>query len=96
MLPASLYERISAVNRAWDRRANEIADPGERAMKYRAIYSAYTSLVELALRVEALVDPHEQIVAVVELENRLRAYERTAAAPSGAVPEPPAALRRAS
>ncbi len=96
MLPASLYERISAVNRAWDRRASEIADAGERAIKYRGIYTAYTSLVELALRVEALVDPREQIVAVVELENRLRAYERTVASPSSAAHDAPAALRRAS
>lgn len=92
MLPASLYERIAAVNRAWDGRASQIADPVERAAKYRAVYSAYTSLVELALHIEGLADPGAQIVAVVELENRLRGYERTVRD----APELAEELRRAS
>ena len=77
MLVPSLYERITAINRAWEAKAALIADPGERAEKYRAIYCAYTSLVETACQIETASSEGEQIVKVVELENRIRGYEKT-------------------
>jgi hypothetical protein len=77
MLPGSLYQRISAINRSWGEKAGAIADPEERASRYRAVYAAYTSLVETVLRIDIMPDEGQQIVAVMELENRLHGFERT-------------------
>jgi hypothetical protein len=77
MLPPSLYERITAINRAWEAKASVIADAEERAQKYRAIYGAYTFLMESAFRIETASCEGEQIARVVELENCIRGFERT-------------------
>ena len=77
MLPPSLYERITHLNRSWEARASQIVNAEERAGKYRDIYGAYTHLMETAFKIESEKSEGEQLVQVVELENRIRGYERT-------------------
>jgi len=77
MLPPSLYERITAINRAWEAKASVIADAEARAQKYRAIYGAYTFLMESAFKIETACSEGERIAKVVELENCIRGFEKT-------------------